>query len=102
MTQDLNEQFINPELGDIQQPLAGTSETSLFELDSLNKADKTAFDEELSTSTDKQAKEVFNSLTPIQEETKTPSYVVDGKVYEELPKAAVNKMYEEKLTDPPT
>ena len=102
MTQDFNEQFINPELGDIQQPLAGTSETSLFGLDSLNKADKTAFEEELSTSTDKQAKEVFNSLTPIPEETKTPSYVVDGKVYEELPKAAVDKMYEEKLPDPPT
>ncbi len=102
MTQDLNEQFINPELQDIQEPLAGPSEASLFELDSITNTEFGKVEEDETFMQDKQANDIYQSLKPIATETKAEGYVVDDKVYTELPKDALQTIQNEKLPDPPT
>jgi hypothetical protein len=103
MTQDLNEQFINPELQDNQESIMGPAESSLFELDVLNKADKTKFEEELSMTDDKQIKDLYNTLGPIAKEEKISAFIDDkGNLYEEDSPAVKETALQEKFPDPPT
>lgn len=102
MTQDLNEQFINPELQDIQEPLTGPTEASLFELDAITNTEFGKVEEDDTFMQDKQAKDIYESLKPIATETKSQGYLVDDKVYTELPKEALETLRSEKIPDPPT
>jgi hypothetical protein len=103
MMQDINEQFNQQEFIDNQEPFAGPAEQSLYDLDGVGKINNGLDEQDNSFMLDKQAKSVYDTLSPIAKEEKITAFRDDkGNLYEEDSPIVKETALQQEFPDPPT
>jgi len=103
MIQDINEQFNLPKFTDNKEQFAGPAEKSLYDLDNVGKINTGLDEQDNSFMLDKQAKSVYETLSPIAKEEKITAFIDDkGNLYEEDSPIVKETALQQEFPDPPT